>query len=642
MRSFIYGRYDVLQGVRGYEVFKYDRALSRETIKEIDGLFTSRDPDFKILPVLGDFLVYVPLASGEWIFGRGSVEERGEYYSYIMHGVVLDAAEQAELYHNPFVLAQQLNPLIGDVRELPPAPRRPDPGRGAYHAFLADCVRALASEDGAMLYVAGDIAARLLSRGVLERSERLVFPYDRRMDARMWALVWFLLPEADRRKVTLSSLAPFLTKPAHISGSFDRNDFASNHCVLLDKPERTALGDFLDNLTERGQEHVARSFEIFSAAAHDCGFYWDNKSLMGDEGEGRQAFYLNYLESVIRGMEKPSLLALEHWRKTLVHLDLFKWKAWHLLSIWKRNHKEYDQTFREDLERKIIIDLEQNLNAIITTAGNATETFIRRLEPHLDHVINETGATEKAHMALPLLLNKILVKKHIAQIDDHTVVQALWNTTPDEFEKGLRNRIKYKENWSAALDILFRHPHFVQVDPELCAQIFDLLHQQGSGTRELIERIVDNKFVHAPKQFRIFLETLDNTQGMMSRFLPVLRTKLVRRSNKPELAGGILEMLEICRLLDAPTLQRQVADWINHRQVEFIGPLLADHPALLTFLLETWSDLDLEEDAQLRFCWLVKRHASGIRLRKRVREAVEVMLAQNPAIEFLLEQGAAS
>ena len=88
MKSFIYGRYDVLQGVRGYEVFGYDQTLARETVKELARAFSSKDPHFKILRVLGEFFVYFPITAGEWVFGKGNVEERGEYFSYILHGVV--------------------------------------------------------------------------------------------------------------------------------------------------------------------------------------------------------------------------------------------------------------------------------------------------------------------------------------------------------------------------------------------------------------------------------------------------------------------------------------------------------------------------------------------------------------------------
>jgi len=118
LRSFIYGRKDVLCGEPGYNVFLKSPGFPYNIVKQILNMFSTEDPGAFILRQMDEFFVNFPLQEkDEWIFGKGTVEHRGKYFSYILHGVLLNEQERKQLSYNPFLLSNQLKPRIGENRQ---------------------------------------------------------------------------------------------------------------------------------------------------------------------------------------------------------------------------------------------------------------------------------------------------------------------------------------------------------------------------------------------------------------------------------------------------------------------------------------------------------------------------------------------
>lgn len=634
MRSFLYGRYDVLQDARGYMVFKHDREIPREIVRELTPCFSSEDPDYKILQNLGGFHVYFPLHDGLWVFGSGKIEGRGNYYSYILHGVLLDDAERRALGYNPFLIAAYLKPDIGDLRELPSLPPAvpvdsPEQTEKAIVRAVDDCLAL--PKSGLWLHIAGDIATRLLERKVTLTNDALSYRYNAHLPEALWRLVYHLLPEHERRRTSLCSLAPFLKRSTHLAGGFEPQPKARGRELWLsfDRPEPTVYGTFLAGLIPLGLDQRNERIRLLSAAFADAS-RWAHAGAAVDSP--RDAFA--YITDVLRGVEKPSPQSLEHWGRVPALGNIFPYKARHYLRVWRRHRADARRWFPR-LGETLIRDLQRDFD------GFAADGLPDHLQKAMDRVIVELGATASKDLARYLLGSPALAARYLAQVHDRTISDALWAGRLDAaaFTRHLQNRLDAKPSWSEDLDDLFGHKHFYKLGPRLLARIFDLIHSRD--TRYFIDHALNHHFIDHPRDLRFFLDSLEKQKLFLGRFIESIRQNLIRHRANRTRSDNFLQLLGICGEVDEAKLKDQARRWIRRRPCLHIFPALARSPQL-SFFVEIWSkELEKEgpqqELAWLRLAWLVLKKRAGKGMETLSDKALAKKIRGNKLFEILLK-----
>ena len=607
MRSFIYGRYDALHGDRGYQVFGRHPDIQRDTVKQLAALFSSDDPNFRILQYLGEFALYAPFQAQDWLFAKGQIEERGDHYSYIVHGVLMDEEERRTLADNPFFLASRLNPLIGDRRELPPAPQHPgNLNDEQVHRFMTECLVFLANQPRGeqLALAAGELATRMATQGSVRHQ------YDRSLTAPFWALVYFLLPAPLRTATSLCSLAPFFRAETQISGLFGDTDQNRSSAILrVDQPQTTELGTFLKRLAGRQPDEVFTALTTLTAAQRDFSDRLAHKQLL--EGKADGGFpardYLAFIKTILRGVEKPSVHTLGLWSQTLTHQRLFPLKAQHYLKIWHHNSADIPHHF-PDLEERILVNLKNDWLAI----ENENEQIAGRLLPQLEAVVEQIGVTQKANLLASLLESPSLAQRFGSRADEATFVDAIMQAplSGQRFTDLVLARLTQCDTWPTSFSVLFDHNHFSQSPPALLARVFDLMTRVS--TRRLSEQLLEQRFKQDPECFRQFLQALQ-TRSFLPRFLKILEFRLSRSHQNP---AAYLPLLKICSEEEPELFRKRVKEWIGHRELETFAPILGKEPSLAAELLELWAEALGQQPAQdpaiFRLYWLAMGSLRGI------------------------------
>jgi len=633
MRSFIYGRYDVLQGARGYETFDRHRDISREAVKELATVFSSQDPDFRILQVLGTFYVYFPLSGGDWVFGKGEVEERGDFFSYILHGLLLDERERKALDYNPFPLAQLLNPLVGDRRELPPLagpfPGDQKEGEERLVAALDACGQA---ENGNLLYyIAGELATKLVSPGAAPGG--LYHPYRKNMDPSLWTLVFQLLPPRIRQRVTLATLGRFLQRETLVRGEFDPGDTPVNRQIFPDRPERSDFGQFLFNLSRKNHRQKREGFLILAAANADADSL-QAQGLAVELDDDPAHWLLEYLGNTLRALDKPSVHSLGRWSVVQSYTDLFAWKASYLAAIWERNRFEPAERFPR-LAEDILATLQRDFRIIDAHAGPEATA---RARPHLDRVVELLGATSDRRLLAGLLADKDLARDFLPRIADRDLVGALFEPDLPEavFHRSLRHRLEFVGNWSRDLSLLFEHPHFHTLGPATHAAVFDLIPPKEPAAW-FMDRLTSYRFQDHPDEFKVFLTHLRERRRILSRFINFFRKRIRESLHEPRACDYYWQLLWICAEVDEPVFRQAVVPWIKYPEIEEAVVTLMRHPDLFDLLASAWQEVELDVPARLRLCFLIKHkcRASGEDYRR--HPYVAAFLADHKFSGLLLE-----
>lgn len=398
LRHFVYGRKDVKQLIRIYEVFINGGLLPFEALKEIHTCFSSDDPQDKVVLAAfrgGDaagegpareFFLNLPLSSGaEWLFGKGTLERRGDeavgfYDSYLFHGVLLNGAERERLSHNPFVLADALSLSIGDnrvkVEPLPPIPYPEEESlarQRALAALPAGNRPALLETAGRFVWNAAFGRPVLVSGGL-------------EWNAAFWNLVFLLLPHEIRRGLALSTFRSFIHKNWHGSLFLASDTPCDAGCEARDI---LALPQSLKDL-------------LFAAARAS--------------GEAEKAFLLDLVPEAISALRqdakacdqafaaavRPSVGRLSRWPVEAV--PLLRWHGELVKRAWERNRPDMADPGEKRAARWAVTfgnsAMWVNYNAKGAPEPGAVDeslfvSFAARLMPHMRREWIETSWRER-------------------------------------------------------------------------------------------------------------------------------------------------------------------------------------------------------------------------------------------------------
>jgi len=592
MRQFLYGRYDVLRGARGYEIFAADRGLSRELIRKLTPCFSTEDPNFNILQTLGEFFVYFPTDQGDWVFGKGNVEERGDYFYYMLHAVVLTENERRALGYNPFSMAHLLNPLVGERRELPELPNAPlSHYRKDAMASLRRVFGKMAEDRDAMRALAiGLILDRLLRLKAKRDGSPLTYHYHPNLDASVWLAIFEFLPVDWRRRLSLSSLDSFLKLATHIQGRTQGGNREGSKGTPLDMvpPEATPFGHFLQDLGLVDESVQRQRLQMVLALRDDA----SEESLSA-------AVYADHLGAISRAVMRPSIRTMQRWQAIAAGRRLFAWKAHFLGQIWERHAEE--RHYFPNLATSVVATVKADFERL---QPNLSEQDGNQLRGILDRFILQVDGLANRELMLMVLGSPSLAADYFPKVDDEAMVAAIWRESLDlvTFTKLLANRIQWKDSWSEALDGLWLHPFTAQLPTAVLARIFDMLLTWK--TRFAIGTILEKRFLDDPDSFQAFLDRLNHGPQMLSRFVVILGRMLAWSS--PERTPAVRSLLRICYRKEPTRFLTIAASWIGHRASEYMLPKLAGDPELAPALLDAWQPAAENDLAKLRLLYFAR------------------------------------
>ena len=592
MRQFLYGRYDVLRGARGYEIFAADRGLSRDLIRKLTPCFSTQDPDFNILQTLGEFFVYFPTDQGDWVFGKGNVEERGDYFYYMLHAVVLDENERRSLGYNPFSMAHLLNPLIGEQRQLPELPNLPlETYRQNGLETLRDVFSEMAEDREPLRpWAIGLILDRLLRLKAKRDGAPLAYHFHPNLNAGVWLAVFEFLPVDWRRRLSLSTLDTFLKLATHIQGrTMGRSrEPVKGECLSLVPPEQTPLGQFLGELGQVDETLQRQRLQMLFALRDDA----------SEEGVAA-GIYAEHLGAISRAMVRPSIRTMQRWQTIAVGRRLFAWKVHFLGQIWERHAEE--RHYFPNLATSIVAAVKTDYERL---QPNLSEQDEKQLRGILNRFILKVDGLANRELMLMVLGSPSLAADYFPKVDDAAMVAAIWRETLDlvTFTQLLENRIHWKNTWSEALDGLWLHPYTAQLPTALLARIFDML--VAWKTRFAIVTILQKRFLDDPDSFQAFLGLLEHGRQMLSRFVVILGRMLVW--SPPGRSPAIRTLLRICYRKAPARFLTLAAPWISQRTAEYLLPKLAGDPELAPALLEAWQPAAENDLAKLRLLFFAK------------------------------------
>ncbi|MDJ0840695.1 MAG: hypothetical protein QNK37_29560 [Acidobacteriota bacterium] len=324
MRTFIYGRPAVEKGDRGYRVFKYD-GLDPDEVKRIKDLFSDHDPDVRELEKshFEPFFAWFPWRDDLWIFSKGRIEAQGRlgamYYSYLFHGVVLDEKDRRALHFNPFILADFFDLETEKRATLPRLPRSVE--EKGYHLNLMQKLRALGGGNRQLGLEAGSLVDALLA---VNSRETMRFPHRGDWSGSFWGTVYFLLPRAFRRTLSLASWGPSVETRVLLCGGGNRGTD-----LPLKVGVKSVYSDLLIHLSAEldDEKKARRMIEIYEVAAAEIA------------GKAKEPGERNkFLDNLFRALERPSVRSLEDW--PAVGVGLFPYKLAHMKSVWRTNRAE--------------------------------------------------------------------------------------------------------------------------------------------------------------------------------------------------------------------------------------------------------------------------------------------------------------
>lgn len=622
MRSFLYGRYDVLRGARGYEIFAASRELSRDLIRQLTPCFSTQDPHFSMLQTLADFYVYFPTGSGEWVFGRGCVEERGDYSYYMLHGLVLDESQRKSLDYNPFRLAHLLRPQVGDDRRLPLLTQEALANAASMHEERCLKVFQTLAETQELwrFHALGLLMERLLRLKKQQTGGRLVHDYHPSLDANLWIFFFELLPLSWRKQLSVATLDAFLKLPTHVQGSFQPDQHQDGIAyVPLTLPEPTALGQFLLELAGEPQNLQQQRLQLLNALRDDA----QETGIASD-------VYADQIEAIAKALIRPSIRTMQRWQTISTGRRLFAWKAHFLIQVWER-HAHETQYF-PNLAATMVASMQADYERLQSTLSPDEDG---RLRQTLDRLILRVEGLANRELILMVLGSPRLAADYFPKVEDQTLVEALFRESLEQplFESLLRNRLQWRPVWSEALNQLWSHPQMLHLPPDLLAQIFDALLEWD--TRLALSRVLQDAFLDHPERFESFLKSLTHGTQILSRVVSLIGRQLAHASAQE--AGQWLQLLGVCLKVNANHCEGLIAHWIKQRQVEYLLPKLAQDPALGERFLDVWTQHATDRLERLRVLYLAKCLYPQKHPYQWPRKTLVNWLKRNAMFEYLMQ-----
>lgn len=591
MKSFLYGRYDVLRGARGYEIFAASREIDRQLIRQLTPCFSTQDPDFSMLQTLGEFFVYFPIGNGDWVFGKGNVEERGDYFYYMLHAIVLSESMRKALGYNPFRLASLLSPLIGDNRQLPELSANDFEQIKCNPLSLEQCLKALTGEGrGFRLNAVGLLLDHLLRLRKQSPGARLVFDYHVHCDANLWLMVYEMLPVSWRKQLSISSLDAFLKLPTHLQGSFQPSQKSDKIAyVPLQTGHPSTLGHFFNQLLEEPLELSRQKLQLLKALRDDT----------ADEGHSAQT-YADHLAAITKALVRPSIRTMQRWQEIDAGKRLFRWKAFFLGQIWQR-HAAEKQLFPQ-VASGIVASMQKDFERL---APKLTHEEGNELKAVLNKLILQVEGLKNQELILMVLGSPSLAADYFPRLEDEDLAQALLDVPLSDkvFQKLLENRLHWRADWSEPLNALWGLRQTTQLPVPLLAQIFDSLLTMD--TRFAIHQVITQRFLEEPEAFAEFLDCLSHSKQILSRFIGKIGRLLAHAEQKD--VYGFRKLLILCHQKHPDRFEILVANWINQPMADRLMPKLAPDSELASVFLKLWLENAKDDLARLRVLYFTKK-----------------------------------
>lgn len=558
MHHFLYGRHDPLDGLEGYEVFRRDTGIQRETLRAMSRVFSNRDPGK--LPEIQPFtfLVYTPLTQDLWALGLGTLESRGGYLSYLVHGMVLNEADRKAWAYNPIPLVETLCPKTGPRRSmvLPQDPVQPITAEGCALDGLVQGPRAA----GLAKFLTSDRPA----------GAYLAEPYQ---SPAFWTLVYLLLPITVRANLSLCTFAPFLEEPAHLMGT----PFAPAR-PLPGRDDSSALGRLLHQMASATETKALQTLGDLRAAVHD---------LVPDLTDPFPEHFFASLEHVARGLGRISVQAAKHWLAVPAKGLLFPAKVRALATIWQRNREERPQ-WAAGLPLKILESIGRDWSA-----QSDPDPAVKKGFADLVDLLLASTPPSDFFAWLRETDDALFWSLH-----DRTLV-GLLHLFEDELPVALllARRLRGPRPWSRTLSRVLNHPCIFSLDGELLGRLIGALPPglKASFTHQLLSK----RFLGQPGRFSTWLSGLSSTQHA-EVLLAVLWQLLGEAQPVRDLVGEIRSMWP-------ESLVNHWADGLTRPGWDKAVTGLIDDEETCALLYRTWLRDDMNTLNQCRLHWFAQQ-----------------------------------
>lgn len=358
LRHFVYAREDVLQSLRGYSIIINEHEVPQAVRKDLYQAFSTDTPDAsrmaafrKIDPKpgenpFGEFFLFKKMPNHpEWVFGKGTVEHRGNetvgyYDSYVFHGVLLNREELLRLHCNPFFLAPLLSPFIGDNRSY----KEPIPFPENMPPIGVARLEALKSLPLTGRLDLLNLASHLLKEAAFSgQNPPRAVPALLSTDAAFWSFFHLLLPEGIifEKNLSVTSFRTFLNPPW-------RNDFfygadlpsdegarqvgreAGPFATLMFRELYRAEGQVADQPEDKGRTEF---LSMVPAALGALGKF---------EKGGTAPRYetaMDAFDGALAAAARQGVSSLHDWPEGVS--ELFPYRIAHLRTVWLRNRPDF-------------------------------------------------------------------------------------------------------------------------------------------------------------------------------------------------------------------------------------------------------------------------------------------------------------
>lgn len=591
MRYFLYGRHDVLQNVRTYKIFSDTRHFSGSLVREITAACASGDPDHNILPFLGLFYLYVPLSNNLWAFAKGTVEERGDYFSYILHGVVLDERERAALGYNPFLLTDRLEPAVGNHRALDLLQEEvPYFGADAQKARLLSMMEHLGRTPRALshAYLLGEMTTQ-----ILDGRHDLNFGYHRDLGAAFWGWLYHCLPVESRKRLSLAGFSPFWRPLANLSGyppGDERIQVGAGGAAVSE------FGRYFAELIRAEPDQINGFLQRLEAMTAD---YENLKSDPRHLAAGTPIDYGKYLHAVSVGWQEITINAANAWRAVTTGRALYPVKAEALKRVWQAHRIDADTVFPH-LRLDILQTLKNDWKRLHTEGG--PPSVLKPVKRIFDDVVQFTDAVAHGASLLMLLEDPHTAPTYFEKIDDQTFIKAVFAEKPNprRLASLIRSVLRHRGSWNPHLELLYSFPGFSEMDPVLHAQIFESL--DSKQRRTLVQQLWQGGYRTDPNRFTTFYQSLPKAEQQLPVFLETMRPLFIKKSGI-----ALVPLLKNTVAMDPEKGFTALSFWIRKNNAAEILETLSQDPEWCRTLAPHWWARVENERQELLVCWAWKR-----------------------------------
>lgn len=358
LRHFVYARENVNLSLRGYSIIINGHEVSQSIRKDLFQAFSTDTPDSRQMAAFrkinpepgenpfGEFFLFKKIPNhAEWVFGKGTVEHRGNetvgfYDSYVFHGVLLNRAELLRLNCNPFYLSPLLSPFIGDNRsykEPIPFPEiRPD-----ISSARLDALKALPLFNRLAFL---NLASRLLKEAVFsDREPPRAIPASIPTDSAFWSLFHLLLPFGTifEKDLPVTSFRSFVN-PHWRSDFFYGADIPPGEDYIETGHEAGPFAALMFREINRDDASVARPedgtggaglLDMVPAALEAL------KNFEKDGADKRFETSADAFDATIAAATKQGVSSIGEWPEKVA--GLYPYRISHLLAVWRRNRPDF-------------------------------------------------------------------------------------------------------------------------------------------------------------------------------------------------------------------------------------------------------------------------------------------------------------